>query len=206
MLDLIGLDGPQSLESAGSVTVHVARTAEERRAAFRLRYRVYVAELQILGRPLVDIDHALEDAFDRTALILIAKVEDVVVGTVRSNDRQSTDFGMFAQVHRLSELSWLHPAQISMTSRLVVDRSYRSGVVAVALARSLFGLGRSHGIALDVIDCERRLVPFYQRLGYELASDIAFEHPEFGARMPMRLWTDPTHLRQRGSLLLARRS
>jgi N-acyl-L-homoserine lactone synthetase len=191
-----------SSQASSRICVRYPQSPGEREEAYRLRYRVYVEEL---GFPQQHADHqrrAVEDQFDASAVLLIAIFGDAVVGTVRSNYGSESAFGPFAALHRMHELGPLYPSKVSLTSKLIVDRGHRTGKVALALARSIFRIGVTLGIAVDFIDCQPTLVRFYRRLGYEQTRETPFEHPELGPRIPMRLWFDQDHLARAGSLLL----
>jgi predicted GNAT family N-acyltransferase len=182
------------------IAIQFAVSADEREAAFRLRHDVYVREMGF-RQPCTDSARRLVDPFDDTAILLIARIGDTVVGTLRSNFGVNSDLGPFVEIHRMRRLDGLFPARVSLTSRLIVRRDCRGVGVAGCLAHVLFQIGVAHGIAVDFIDCEARLVPFYRRLGYEQTED-PYVHPEFGPRIPMHLWTDCDYLKRAGSPLV----
>ena len=191
-------------QARSSIEVRIARSAADYRAAYALRYRVYVEELQF---PQAYADHRrriVTDPFDTTAKLLIATADDVVIGTVRTNFGKDCDLGSFADLHRMRELGSAFPSKVSLTTKLIVDPRFRDGRVYLELGHALFRIGRSHGIAVDFIDCQPKLIPLYRRFGYAQTSEQPFEHPELGPRMPMRLFTDRAYLQSVGSILLRR--
>lgn len=193
---------PASASTASTIAIRLPRTLGERQAAFRLRYCVYVEEY---GFPQPCADHrtrTVEDALDQSATLLVAMDGDAVVGTVRSNFGPDSDFGIFSSLHRMHELGHLYPSKVSLTSKLIVHKQYRTGKIALALSRTIFKIAVKHGIAVDFIDCQPKLIPLYRRLGYQQTQAIPFEHPELGPRIPMRLWTDHAYLQRADSLLL----
>lgn len=180
---------------AAAVRVHVAHSAHERAAAFRLRYRVYVQEL---GYRQLHADHVrrwVEEPLDATAELFVAYADNELIGTVRSNMGDAHDFGGVASRYGMAQLGALYPQRVALTAKLIIDPRYRNGRVFHELAHAVFRLGVLRGMAADFIDCEQRLVPMYRRLGYRPVGDQPFEHPELGPRMPMRLLADREYLR-----------
>lgn len=181
------------------VVIRIAESAADREAVYRLRYRVYVEEL---GFRQAYADHGrkiVQDRLDAAAVVLLAEVGGEVVGTVRTNVASNGDLGRYAELHRLHELRDVALSQVTMTSKLIVDERYRQGRIARRLAHAIFGVGVSCGVLVDFIDCEARLLPLYERLGYRRTSEEPFEHPELGPRYPLCLWTDATYLKSVGS-------
>jgi GNAT superfamily N-acetyltransferase len=179
--------------------VRLAHSSADREAVYRLRYRVYVEEF---GFQQIYADHErkiVQDPLDATAIVLLAEVGGEVVGTVRTNIASDSDLGRYAALHRLHELRGVALSRITMTSKLIVDPRYRNGRIARQLVQALFRIGVMHGVAVDFIDCEGRLLPLYERLGYRRTSEQPFEHPELGPRYPLCLWTDAAYLTRVGS-------
>jgi hypothetical protein len=177
-----------------AISIQIAETPAQLEAAYCLRYGVYVEELKF-SQPFADHDaQTVIDPLDATAIILVATMANEVIGTVRSNFGFNSDFGRFASLHGMEKLGAVYPARVSLTSKMIVDKRYRSRTVSLALANAIFQIGASQGIAVDFIDCEPKLVPLYRRLGYELTTDEPFDHPELGPRMSLRLWVDSDYL------------
>ena len=171
-----------------------------REALFRFRYDVYVREM---GRVQKDADHGrgrIEDRLDAFAVLLAAResASGAIVGTVRSNVLSDGDIGIYAQLYGLEGLSPAEQRAVSITTRLMVERSRRGTVLAVKLASALLERGLDRGVEEDYIDCNAPLVAFFQGLGYRRLRDI--DHPEYGAVALMRLDThDIGYFRQIGS-------
>lgn len=182
--------------------VRIAHSAADRQAVYALRYRVYVEELG-LRQTYADHDRKIvQDPLDTTAIVLLAAVDDEVIGTVRTNIVSNGNLERYAELHRLYDLRGIDLSRVTMTSKLIVDARHRTGRVMSKLAHTLFGIGVACGILIDFIDCEKRLLPFYERFGYRRTSKQPFEHPELGPRYPMCLWTDGTYLRSVRSSLV----
>ena len=179
-----------------NLVIRPAASEADYNALYQLRYRVYVEELGFRQRYANPRSRTVRDPFDATAITLVADVDGEIIGTVRTNIASDCDLGPYAMLHRLDELDNVRPEQISVTSKLIVAEQYRNRRVMLRLAHALFGIGVARGVAVDFIDCERRLMPMYFRLGYRQTTDEPFEHPELGPRHPMRLFTDRNYLIQ----------
>ena len=79
------------------ITVRSAVSTADPEAAFRLRHDVYVREMGF-RQSYADSAGRLVDAFDDTAILLIACIGDTVVGTLRSNFGANSDFGPFVEI------------------------------------------------------------------------------------------------------------
>jgi GNAT superfamily N-acetyltransferase len=191
-----------SATEGAECVVRVAASAADREAAYRLRYRVYVDEL---GFRQTHADHEcgwVKDPLDESAILVVALSFGRVVGTVRTNFARECDLGPFVALHRMHETGTAFPSKVSLTSKLIVHPAYRSGRVASRMIHYIFQYAVARGIGVDFIDCEAKLVPLYHRYGYRQTSDIPFEHPELGPRIPMRLWTDVPYLARARSAFL----
>lgn len=68
-----------------NVTLTVATTEAEREAIYRLRYEIYVEEMNIFGDGADHAQRRLEDANDATARLMYAAIDGEVVGSMRLN-------------------------------------------------------------------------------------------------------------------------
>jgi predicted GNAT family N-acyltransferase len=177
------------------LTIRLAKTDEEYDAAYRLRYQVYVKELGYKQSFANHTRQIVQDPLDATATVLIATIDNRVVGTLRNNVASDGDLGCFALLHRMHLLHEAYPSRVSMTSRLSVEPGFRNGRVFMKLVQALLPLLLERAIEFDFIDCEKKLLPLYARFGYRRTGSTPFEHPEVGPRIPMMIRVDPTFLR-----------
>ena len=174
---------------------------EELEQIVRLRYQIYVAEM---NRPQKYADHearTIVDPLDATGHILAAVAEHGVVGTVRVNFCQDGTVGDYAQFYEIDrELGrW---AQSSITTRLMVKPEYRGTRGPLQLAHASFCLGLEQGTRWNYIDCNPPLLRFFERLGY--VERFMKHHPEYGHVHCMRLdLHDTAHLAAVGSPFLS---
>lgn len=151
------------------ISIHQAATLAEKEQVYRFRYKIYHEELQ---KNTVVVDHdkkMIADECDDTAVILYAKENDVIVGTLRAN------LGCIAQLPQSLREKFqtkmteevFGSGKVSVTEFLMVKPEYRGGPAAAMLMTEIFNLGLTRGIELNYCLCELPLLRIYQRLGYK---------------------------------------
>ena len=181
-----------------NTTIQIATTDAERRAIFRLRYTVYVEEMQIFG----DVaDHklgTLSDSNDPTARLMYATVDGEVVGTLRLNLGKDASFSEeFNQTYNLARF---RPAasdeQMMILTRFMVKEEYRGTPLAFQMICEIARIGVEEGIEIAFCDCQPHLIRYYQRIGFRGYESPVYNDPEFGIMVPMAfLFGDPAYLR-----------
>lgn len=164
-----------------SLLIDLARNEEEFLQAARLRYRVTVEEM---GLEMFYADHATRtvvEPLDATGHVLLAKHHGrEIVGTLRINFLRDGDVGHYYRSYGIELLpEQVNRSAVSITTRLAVSAAFRGQLVAPLLQAAVFRFARTQGMTHDVIDCRRRLRPYFQVLGY-LEHIPQFTHPEFG--------------------------
>lgn len=181
------------------ITIRKAETPEDRLRVFRFRYEIYVEEM---GRAQTYADHearTIEEPFDRTGHIFLAEEDGVVVGTVRTNFGQDTDFGAYREFYGMDALSRVAPQYISVTTKFMVAPDYRLSALGYRLGAEKYQYNLSHGILFDFIDCNPHLENIFERLGYRRYRS-RIDHPEYGDVLPLILpLADLEHLETVGS-------
>jgi predicted GNAT family N-acyltransferase/CRP-like cAMP-binding protein len=193
-----------SAGAAPAVTIKLARTAAEREAVFRLRYDVYVVELNMFAPVADHVSRRLSDEHDRRAELFIAYADDAPVGTLRltfgANGPFSSDFldtyGMDAF------LPAVPPDAMVVFTRFVVRESFRGTSVPFELIVASASLARERGIELVFCDCQPDLINLYRALGFR-PYRRTFNDPHMALMVPMILiGGDGDYLRRVGSPLL----
>lgn len=168
------------------ISIREARNDDERRAAYALRFAVYVQEM---GRRQLHADHArrlVEEPEDATARLLVACTpEGEVVGTARVHLKDDVPAAL-EELYGMRRFVPFHPAETSATTKLMVAPRYRRTPLPLQLAQACYDLGMANGVAFNFIDCNAPLRPFFARLGFrQLLAD--FEHPDYGMVSPLVL-------------------
>ncbi len=168
-----------------------------RERVFRFRYDVHVGELGKGGPGVCHDTRTIRDASDAVGTILVAIEEDRIVGTGR------ICHGSLAEIpERYREWFSTPPAEaetganrISITSRLMVDPSYRGRTLASLLVMRIYDWAIKQGTDLDFCMAETPLLRMYYRLGYRTYKSAI--RPETDSiRVPLVL-----SLRDRGHLV-----
>jgi predicted GNAT family N-acyltransferase/CRP-like cAMP-binding protein len=193
-----------SAGTAPAVTIRFARTAAEREAAFRLRYEVYVVELNMFAAVADHVSRRLSDEHDQAAELFIAYADDEPVGTLRltfgADGRFSSEFldtyGMDAFLEAVP-----YAAMVVFT-RFIVRESFRGTSVPFELILASASLARERGIELVFCDCQPDLINLYQALGFRPYTRT-YNDPHMALMVPMILiGRDGAYLRRVGSPLL----
>lgn len=150
--------------------VHVARTEEERRAVFRMRYRIYFEEKNELGVPYADHArreiHTPEDDSPQTALFYVGSPEDMK-GSLRVVAWKPGQIPAdFRRKYSLDRFPDIDTRAVCYVGFLMVEKTLRgtAGVVALtsgAVEKTVV----DHGAEMMFSDCAPGLLNPYRRLG-----------------------------------------
>ncbi len=185
-----------------AVRIYSVQTPDEAHAVHRLRYEVYVEELQ---RTQLHADHGrrvIEEPLDRTGHLLAASDGDRIVGTLRINYARTSDLGDYSTLYQMDRVGAAHPAHTSIVTKLLVANDYRNTTLAYRLSMAVYRQALNDGILFDFIDVYPARVPFFERLGYCVHVPETV-HAEFGTVAVMKLsMRDAQHFRRVGSPFL----
>jgi hypothetical protein len=179
--------------------IHIAKTEEDLKQLYQLRYKVFVEEL---GRPEKYADHELKeikDPLDEIADNMIAVDEGRIVGAMRFNFCSQIKDSLYKDVYRLDKFGSFYPDYISINTKLIVTSEKRHRNVALELAMTLY-TNRVSKVNFNVIDCYPFMVPFYLKFGYRFYTSNVI-HPEFGEVVSLVLVKDSDYLKRIGSPL-----
>jgi GNAT superfamily N-acetyltransferase len=168
-----------------ATSIRLALTAEERELLYSFRYRIYVAEM---NRPQKYADHArrrIEDPLDATGCNLVAWQGQAVVGCLRVNFAWQGQLDYYRDLLRMDELVSGYPEGVSLSTRLMVDPTWRGGNLAVRLSTEAYRLAKQNGVDWNFIDCNDHLVGYFQKLGYVFTHRAV--HEEYGTVNAMLL-------------------
>jgi len=184
-------------ESHAGLTVHLATTDEERNAIYRLRYDVYIDEMNGGARhDEADVRRRqFRDEWDERAYHFYAAERGRMVACARILLRR--DGPMECEQHfDLEQFPPAFPDFVSMTSRLALHTEHRGSHVLKKLTCALYEFLCEQGQKFNFIDCHTRLLPLYSRLGFR-AYRPGFNHQKYTYVVPMVLVVDDLeHLEQ----------
>ncbi|MEM8931094.1 MAG: GNAT family N-acetyltransferase [Acidobacteriota bacterium] len=166
-----------------TAVLRFAETDDDRAAAWRLLYELYVEDQGLF----VDVaDHErrwLCDAYDADSHVVLAEIDGELVGTARmtfgfdtqltDTTRQAYDVDSFADA--------VDEERIAVITRLVVHTAYRGGRgLALQLFDACFALAARRGSDLILGSCELHLINSYRTLGFQPFGELD-NHPTNGA-------------------------
>ena len=156
----------------------------------KLRYRVSIGEL---GKHCSNADHAraaIADELDAASSILVAHDGDQLIATARLTPAAAlAPDSPWRAFYDLPRFSTYPDANLSITSRFVVDPDYRGTPVGARLLGMAYERGRSIGTIFNFMHCAPGLVPIYEAMGFQRYGSGKID-PDVGFRIPMVLVAD----------------
>lgn len=170
--------------------VHMAMTDQEKHTIYRLRYRVYIDEMEGAARHTEadGVAQELQDEWDPHAHHFYVNQDDEIVACARLVLRRQGPFECEEEL-QLSRFAPAFPHYLSMSSRLALHPRLRGSSLLRQLTCAMYSFAREQGIQFDFIDCHPRLLPLYSRLGYRIYRP-GFNHPKYTYVVPMVLVLD----------------
>ena len=146
----------------------LALTRDDRLAAFRLRYEVYIAE-QHKGYVEVDHDERLFcDELDDECDLIVVKKANLTVGTGRTSwfDTKPT-LNRYAQVFELEKFLFLvDPEKICVCSRLAVSPTERDSQIRSRLFEFIYQNALKRDTKFCFLTCAPFLVRMFRKYGF----------------------------------------
>jgi CRP-like cAMP-binding protein len=183
--------------------VSIATTEAEKEEIYRLRYEVYIEEMEGARRhPEADTDHRrFRDELDDYAVQFYIKQDGVIVGCARVNLRRDGPW----ECEDRFDLERFHPAypnQVAMASRFALRREARGTILMLQLSGAIAEFLCDQDQRFCFLDCHPELLPLYSRLGFRIYKP-GFKHPNYTYVVPMVfVYGDLEHLEQVRSPLL----
>jgi predicted GNAT family N-acyltransferase len=148
---------------------------------FRLRYRVYVQELQYPQRYADPRSQTVREPLDEVGHILGAFDHGRLVGTCRINPAAESDLGEYVELYQLQRFVPLFPRHVSVTTKGVMAPEYRTGAPCLKMVLDGFRYLRAltPAICFDFIDARPHLLPLHRKVGYRQVFP-EFQHPDIG--------------------------
>ena len=186
-----------------SFDVLLADTPELKRAVYRFRYRIYVEQMK---RRQLHADHVarlVEEPMDRAARNYIAVKGDEPVGVIRANMADDPDMSYYRKLYRIDSLGMRDISKVQITTKLMVRPDMRNTAIGPRMIRHYADQSYQLGVQVDLVDCNKPLIPFFERIGYFSYCGWVF-HKEYGSVRPMAHAVDTVHyIDTIGSILAA---
>lgn len=191
-------------DAAAQVVIKVAQTEEERQQVYRLRYDIYVAEMNMFAKVADHAARRLTDPHDEHSQLLIASVGGEPVGTMRLTFGADRPFsGEFLATYGMDMFFPVVPAEAMMVfTRFIVRAAHRSTALPFQLIAEAARTGSTRGVELAFCDCQPHLINLYARLGFR-AYRHTYNDPHMALMVPLVMIAgDGDYLRNVGSPLL----
>ena len=189
---------------AQDITVRRATTPADLQAVYRLRYEIYVVEMDIFGH---DADHEqrlLTDATDEGSIVLGAWVGDEVIGTARITSGAERPFpNWMRREYELERFEDILPDdRIVILSRFMVRRDFRGTLAPMEIMATELRTVADLDADVAFTDCEPFLLAMYTMLGFRPYCGTVND-PNRDLNVPLiGLVRDHEHLRALNSPLL----
>ena len=156
----------------------LALTPEERLAAYRLRYEIYIEELG-WSSPHADHENGiLTDQFDRDASLFVAYDGAVAAGAMRLIYSDHPCFAFYAKLYGLEDELNNRRRRAAVASSLIVRPQHRGGRVVYDLTCAAYQRAVADRIAIGFLDCNPEMVDLYRRMGFTAYREGVF-HPYY---------------------------
>ncbi|NKB27706.1 MAG: cyclic nucleotide-binding domain-containing protein [Rhodobacteraceae bacterium] len=187
-----------------SVTIVQATTAEQVRAAQRMKYNIYVKEMGRYGEVADHHQRLLIEDDDTDSRIFNAMIDGQVVGTSRLSCGADNALGarQVAQYDLAKFLKTVPSAQIVVGERFMIQPAYRGTDLLNQIFASYMGFLNASRIQFAFGDCEPHLLNTYQALGFRTYTKNNVNSPSTGFLIPLVFVVeDLDYLRRIGSPL-----
>lgn len=157
-------DYVEAQSSRSGLSIRQVTNSCERESVFRLRYAVYVEELDREARHADHDNRRLEEPLDASGAVFGAFSDGVPVGTLRYNlaDEYSSQFKADFDLEILGH----YRDRSAVATRLMVTPQYRGGTLGTRICLHVFRQAYANGIRFTLLDCRPRLIPMFQNLGF----------------------------------------
>jgi len=183
-----------------SIQIGIASTDEEKAEIYRLRYRIYIEEMQ---RDPISTDHSsklLYDEMDTWAHLIYAKVGSEFIGTMRINigtiDQFPLDMVRVLSLDKVKGFFKDHDNKlIGSSTKLMVSQQYRNSAALHLLTAKGYELYCNHHVRFNFGGCNFYLLRLYELMGCRRFG-TNFVDPGYGLLTPI-VWIidDIDHLK-----------
>ncbi len=184
--------------------VIIASTDAEREEIYRLRYQVYIEEMDG-GRRHTEVnpsERRMRDELDDHAVQFYLRQKGAIVGCVRLNLRRDGPWECEDRFE-LEKFAPAYPFHVAIASRFAVYSGARGSSIMMQLACAMADFLGQQEQRFCFLDCHPKLLPLYSRLGFRMYRP-GFKHPKYSYVIPMVLALgDLEHLERVNSPLLS---
>ncbi len=195
------LENDSTVASVASRVV-IATTDAEKEEIYRLRYEVYIEEMDGARRhtEVNSSERRMRDELDDHAVQFYMRQKGAVVGCVRINLRRDGPWECEDRFE-LEKFAPAYPSHVAMASRFAVHSGARGSAIMMQLSCTVADFLAKQKQQFCFLDCHPKLLPLYSRLGFRMYKP-GFKHPKYTYVIPMVLVSgDVEHLERVNSPL-----
>ncbi len=166
------------MSKSNRLQLKVAKTNDEFKQIYRLRYDVYVTEMK---RKQIYCDNFLKEIkepIDTYSTLLCCKVGDEIIGSSRITQHDKYPLRLDSY-YGISELTNSLNLSVTEGSKLIIKKKYRG--TKELIGKKMLFLGykvlQEFNIDIDFLNANSYLVDFYAKMGYRKILS-SFLHPE----------------------------
>lgn len=165
------------------MTIKIAQSDKDKRKVFRLRYSIYVEEMQ---RSCYYADHESMEIIepeDKQGTIFYAELQGEVIATIRLTIGSAiSDYSI--DFYELQPFMNFSPNKVAIAAKLMVEKKHRSSNILPNLFLELYRFCKSHNILFLFLDTNYNLMRLYQKTGFRMYTQIKHHH-EYGTVVPL---------------------
>ncbi|SCM82550.1 conserved hypothetical protein [uncultured Sporomusa sp.] len=177
--------------SDSPLKIRIATHSWEKNEIYRLRYQVYVQEMDKALRPAIKKDNQVSDSLDNTSILLYAQSGREIIGTMRLTVAAAEDYP-----HSLAETFHMHTIKalsnnfpnplLGLGTKLAVAAEYRNSPVLFFLLAEAYQIVRRQNVQFLFGGCNPSLIPLYERIGFRRFTRN-FTDPGYGLLVPLAI-------------------
>lgn len=171
------------------ITIKQATTPEEILEIAKLRYEIYVKEMQVYDSQADHENCVLTDEYDQTDRLLYATDGSEIVGSISAvvgGDAPIID--RLTGIYDLARFEdHIDSSKMSVAIRLVVKPAYRKSSLPFKLMAAAATEFVKAGCELTLCTCQPHLINMYHRIGFQSYDIDVQNDPEFGIMIPLIL-------------------
>ncbi|EGO63033.1 cyclic nucleotide-binding domain-containing protein [Acetonema longum] len=182
------------------LTVEVAKTPEEKAEIYHFRYRTYVEEMSRQLKPSIQSKELLFDAMDEWGLLLYAKTDSEIIGSIRINIGLPEEFPEeLVKVLSLDRFQKFYEGKkaqrFALITKLMVAPLYRNSQILYFLLSKCYELSCGFQVQFIFGGCNFYLLRLYEEIGLRRIGRN-FLDPGYGLIAPLvYLVDDMNHMR-----------
>jgi hypothetical protein len=190
MLNAVSFIVPAYVGHQGFLVVR-ADTPDLSELVYRFRYHIYVEQM---GRRQIYADHitkSIKEPLDELGDNFLAIKDGRLIGTIRRNRLDDPSTAYYQKIYRSNLFDMSRDHNIATTTKLMLLPEYRQSMYSVRLIKEYADHGYRDGVQVELLDCNKHLVQFFEKMGYFSYCGWTF-HKEFGKVRPMFFASDIT--------------